>query len=168
MKLLRVVNISLVLLWAAVGFAQAQLDLPPGYWEKLKADKRVWIAQNMGLTPDEETRFWPVYEEYQRELAPLNRRLLDALQTYAKHYHEQSLTDALAEKLMLETLAIDAGQVRLHKFYAKRLLKILPGRKVARYLQLESRMQTVIRYELAQYVPLVGDVPSTGVTAPKK
>ena len=166
-RLLRVATISLAVLCTGAAFAQAQLDLPPGYWEKLRAEKEAWIKENMGLTPEEEKQFWPLYHEYQKDLGPLNHRLLDALQMYARHYRKESLTDALAEKLLAERLSIDAGQVRLQKAYAKRLSKILPGRKVARYLQLEYRMQIVIRYELAQAVPLVGDVPPTGAMPPR-
>ena len=165
---LQVIGISLVLLCTGAKFAQAQLDMPPGYWEGLRADKRAWIAKNMDLTPEENKQFWPLYDEYQKHLRPLNQRLLDALVTYGKHFRDQSLTDATAERLLMERLSVDAGQARLQKTYAKQMLKVLPGRKVARYLQLESRMQTVIRYELAQHVPLVGDVPPTGAMPPKK
>lgn len=167
-RLLQIVGVSLALLCTGANFAQAQLDMPPGYWEKVRADKRAWIAQNMELEPEEAKSFWPLYDEYQKDLGPLNQRLLDALVTYAKHYREQSLTDATAERLLMERVSIDAGQARLQRAYAKRLLKVLPGRKVARYLQLESRLQTVIRFELAQHVPLVGDVPPTGATPPAK
>jgi len=167
-RLLHVVIIALAILCTGAAFAQAQLDLPPGYWDKLRAEKRAWIKQNMALSPEEEKQFWPLYDKYQTDLRPLNQRLLDALQSYAKHYREESLTDPLAEKLLAERLSIDAGQVRLQKAYAKLFSKILPGRKVARYLQLEYRMQIVIRYELAQAVPLVGDVPPTGAMPPRK
>lgn len=167
-RLLQVVGIALALFCMGAELAQAQIDMPPGYWEKVRADKRAWIAQNMDLTPEEAKLFWPLYDEYQKDLAPLNQRLLDALVTYAKHYREQSLTDATAERLLMERVSIDASQARLQRSYAKRLSKDLPGRKVARYLQLESRLQTVIRYELAQHVPLVGDVPPTGAAPPAK
>jgi len=165
---LQFLGILLFVICTCAEIAQAQLGMPPSYWEGLRADKRAWIAKNMDLTPEEAKPFWPLYDEYQKDLRPLNQRLLDALVTYGKHVREQSLTDATAERLLMERLAIDAGQARLQKNYAKRLLKVLPGRRVARYLQLEARMQTVIRYELAQHVPLVGDVPSTGAAPPGK
>lgn len=168
-RLILLVSMSFtLLLCAGAALAQAQLDVPPGYWERLKADKKAWVAQNMGLTPEEEKRFWPVYEDFQNDLRPLNRRLLQLLETYARHYRQQSLTDAMAEKLTLEMLAVEEGQVQLRKTYAERLSKVVPGRKAARYIQLESRMQTVIRFELAQNLPLVGDVPSARATSPGK
>jgi hypothetical protein len=167
-RLLQVTTALLMLACAGIAQAQASLDLPPGYWEKVRADKKAWVAQNMNLTPDEEKRFWPVYDGYQKELRLLDRRLLEMLETYAKHYRAQSLTDDMAEKLTAETLAIEEGEVRLRKIYANKLSKILPGRKAARYLQLESRMRTVIRFELAKNFPLVGDTPEARATAPKK
>lgn len=168
MRLIHVMIVLLAMLCTNAGLAQEQLDLPPGYWEQVKADKRAWVARNMDLTPAEEKRFWPVYDSYQKDLRPLDRRLLEVLKTYAKHYLAQTLTDEMAEKLTTETLAIEEGEVRLRKSYAKRLSKILPGRKVARYIQLESRMRTVIRFELANNFPLVGDRPNARAASPGK
>jgi len=167
-RLLRVTTTLLILICAGTALAQAPLDLPPGYWERVRADKKAWVAQNMNLTPEEEKQFWPVYDSYQKELRPLDRRLLEVLQTYAKHYRAQSLTDEMAEKLTAETLAIEEGEVRLRKTYANRLSTVLSGRKVARYIQLESRMRTVIRFELAKTFPLVGDTPEAGTTTPRQ
>lgn len=166
--LLRVTTVFLLLICAGAAQAQASLDLPPGYWEKVKSEKKAWIALNMGLAPEEETRFWPIYAGYQKELEPLTRRLIEALQTYAKHYREQSLTDDMATKLMGELLAIEEGEVQLRKTYAGRLSTVLPGRKVARYIQLESRIRTVIRFELAQVFPLAGDTPGAHAVTPGK
>ena len=166
--LLRMTTVFLLLICAAVAQAQASLDLPPGYWEKVSSEKKAWIALNMGLAPEEETRFWPLYAGYQKALEPFSRRLIEALQTYARHYREQSLTDDMAMKLMGELLAIEESEVQLRKTYADRLSKVLPGRKAARYIQLESRIRTVIRFELAQVFPLAGDTPGEHAITPVK
>lgn len=167
-RLLRVTTAVLVLLCAGVAQAQAPLDVPPGYWENVKSNKKAWIALNMGLAPDEEKRFWPIYDGYQKDIEPLNQRLLKAIQIYAKHYRAQSLTDDMAEKLTAEVLAIEEAEVRLRKNYAGKLSKVLPGRKAARYIQLESRVRTVVRFELAQNIPLVGDTPKAQSNSPKR
>ena len=43
--------------------------------DKVKADKKLLVAQNMDLTDAESAKFWPLYEEYHRELDQLNQRL---------------------------------------------------------------------------------------------
>ena len=52
-------------------------------------------------------------------------------------------------------LDIDASEVSLAKSYAGRLEKVLPSKKVARYLQIERKIRAALRYELADGIPLV-------------
>ena len=53
---------------------------------------------------------------------------------------------------------MDEAELKLRRSYFNRLAKVLSARKAARYLQLESRVHTQVRYELAANLPLVGDV----------
>jgi len=43
----------------------------------------------------------------------------------------------------------------MRKTYAARLKGVLPGKKVARYLQIENKIRALIRYEMADAIPLV-------------
>jgi len=51
--------------------------------EKIKADKKLLVATNMELTESEAKAFWPVYEDYQKELQGLNQRIAKLLESYA-------------------------------------------------------------------------------------
>ncbi len=51
--------------------------------EKIKADKKLLVAANMELTESEAKNFWPIYEDYQKELQKINERLGNLLQSYA-------------------------------------------------------------------------------------
>jgi len=57
-----------------VGFAVAQ-DKPADNMEivkeKIRTDKKLFVATNMQLTESEANAFWPVYEAYQAELGKL-------------------------------------------------------------------------------------------------
>ena len=111
----------------------------------------------MDLTPPEAEAFWPFYEDYQKELHQINIRLTRFIQTYALHYRNNTLTDEAARKLTEEALAVDEGELKLRRAYVTKLAKVLPARKVARYIQLEGRIHTQVRYELATNLPLAGD-----------
>jgi hypothetical protein len=50
---------------------------------------------------------------------------------------------------------IDEAEVALARTYAAKLDAALPGKKVARYLQLERKIRANLRYELADKIPLV-------------
>ena len=121
---------------------------------KVKADKKLLVATNMELTESEAKGFWPIYDAYQKDLQKINRRLADLLDRYAADFHSKSLTDEKAKKLIDEALAIEQAEADLKKTYAGKLSKALPVVKAARYLQIENKIRSVVRYDLAQAVPL--------------
>jgi hypothetical protein len=43
--------------------------------DKIKADKKLLVATNMELTESEAKGFWPIYDEYQKDLQKINRRM---------------------------------------------------------------------------------------------
>lgn len=121
--------------------------------EKIQADKKLLVATNMDLTEKEAQAFWPIYESYQKDLGLLNGRMLVLVQDYAKNY--EAMTDDEAKKLVDEYLAIEQGRINLKQSYRPKLRQALPEKKVARYLQMENKVEAVIRYELAGRIPLV-------------
>ena len=46
----------------------------------VRADKKAFVASTLKLTPAEEKKFWPIYDEYQRNLDMTNRRRVVAIQ----------------------------------------------------------------------------------------
>ena len=123
--------------------------------DKLKADKKLVVATNMELTESEAKNFWPIYNEYQKDLQKINRRIVALLESYAADFRNKSLTDDKAKKLIDEATAIEQAEVNLKSSFAPKLSKALPSIKVARYLQIENKIRAVVKYDLAQGVPLV-------------
>ena len=123
--------------------------------EKIKADKKLVVAQNMGLTESEAKAFWPVYDQYQNDLTAINQRMVGLIQSYAADYRAQSMTDEKAKKLINEFVAIGKAEGGLNESYVPKLSQVLPPKKVARYLQIENKIRAAIKYELAGQIPLV-------------
>lgn len=123
--------------------------------DKIKADKKLLVATNMELTESEAKGFWPIYDEYQKDLQKINRRIVSLLESYAGDFRNKSLTDDKAKKLIDEAIAIEIAEANLKSTYAPKLGKVLPVKKVARYLQIENKIRAVVKYDLAQGVPLM-------------
>src|SRR5215475_12300497 len=123
--------------------------------DKIKADKKLQVATNMELTETEAKGFWPIYDEHQKDLQKINRRTVSVLESYAADFLYMSLTYDKAKKLIDEALAIEIAEADLKSTYAPKLGKVLPVKKVARYLQIENKIRAVVKYDLAQGVPLV-------------
>ena len=123
--------------------------------QKIKADKKLVVAANMQLTEDEAKGFWPVYEAYQKDLQGINKRLVGAIKNYADAYNKGQVSDEVAKKLISEAIAIEEAEVKLKRSYVPRLEKVVPGMKVARYIQIENKIRAIGKYELATNIPLV-------------
>jgi hypothetical protein len=151
-----VAGMCLVMVAFLCSFAVAQ-DKPSDNMqilnEKIKADKKLLVAQNMQLTEAEAGKFWPIYELYQDELFVLRMRSLKLIETYAENY--ESMTDELAKKLLDEYLAIEGLRQKVREAYLPKFRKALPEIKVARYYQIENKISALVNYELAMQIPLL-------------
>lgn len=123
--------------------------------QKIKADKKLVVAANMQLTEAEAKTFWPVYDAYQKDLAALNERTAKTIVAYADAYNKGTVADGTAKKLIGEAIAIEESEVRMKRSYLPKLEKAVGGMKSARYLQIESKIRAIIKYELAANIPLV-------------
>jgi len=123
--------------------------------DKIKGDKKLVVATNMELTESEAKNFWPIYDEYQKELQKINKRIVGLLESYADDFRTKKLTDDKAKKLIDEANAIEKAEVDLKSTFAPKLSKALPIIKVARYLQIENKIRAVVKYDLASGVPPV-------------
>src|SRR6266508_5758950 len=81
--------------------------------DKIKADKKLVVASNMELTESEAKGFWPIYDEYQKELQKINQRMAKVLDSYADDNRRKSLTDDKAKKLIDEAVSIDQAEASL-------------------------------------------------------
>jgi hypothetical protein len=122
---------------------------------KLKADKKLLVAQTVGLTDAEGKGFWPIYDACQAELEGINKRLKAGIDSYAKDYNAGTMTDPKAAALVTEVFAIDEALLASRKSCAAKLNGVIPATKIARYVQVENKIRAQINYELAASIPFV-------------
>jgi len=121
--------------------------------EKMKADKKLLVAENMQLTEKEDKAFWPVYDSYQKDLGKHNERLLKLIDEYAQNY--ETMTDQTAQNLTNKYLTLESERVKMLQSYVPKISKAVGSKKAARYLQLENKISAVVKFELAANIPLV-------------
>jgi hypothetical protein len=121
--------------------------------EKVRTDKKLFIATNMQLTESEAKTFWPIYEVYQSKLEALVDRKGKLIEKFAANF--ETLSDDTAKSLLDNDLSIDSDYQRLRQSYLPKFRGVLPDKKVARFYQLESKIHAVVEFELARIIPLV-------------
>jgi len=148
------VGLVVVMAWVLPATAQDEpADNMEIVLEKIRADKKLFIAENMELTEAEANGFWPVYEQYQDELFLLRARVEELIKDYAEAY--EKMTNDRARDLLDENMTIETLALKLRQAYLPKFREVLPEVKVVRYYQIEDKINAVLIYELARNIPLM-------------
>jgi hypothetical protein len=119
----------------------------------LRAQKVAVITEVMEFTEAEDTAFWPVYREYETELAKINDDRMALIKDYATGY--DTLTDATADGLAVRALGLEARRhALLERFYA-RFKAVVPAKTAARFLQVEHQILLLLDLQIAASLPIV-------------
>jgi len=120
--------------------------------KQVNTDKKALYANNLGLTEEESAKFWPIYDEYEAKVKPLQDRLLVNINEFVTKY--DTLTDAEAAAILREKMAIEKEREALKQKYTAKIAKALPDKKALRYAQLETRVQLMIGRDIYSMIPL--------------
>jgi hypothetical protein len=119
----------------------------------VRAQKVVILTQLMNFTDAEDKAFWPIYREYDLEMAKLGDERIALIAEYAANY--STLTDGVAEKLAGKALDLEARRQALKAKYFDRLKAALSPRTALRFLQIEQQLLLLIDLQISAALPIV-------------
>jgi Spy/CpxP family protein refolding chaperone len=119
----------------------------------LRAQKKQIVAANLSLTTEQATKFWPVYDQYIAEQTKIHDQKYAVIKEFATSWG--TISDAQAEDLTNRALAVDAQVTQLRIKYMPNFLKVLPGKQVATFFQIDRRLQMMVDLQLMSQLPLV-------------
>jgi DNA-binding protein H-NS len=122
----------------------------------IRANRKALIEVSLMLTEEQAGKFWPLYDRYQKEIAAVNDRIAALVEDYITHFKDLSNDKAL--QLTGDYLAAEADRLQVRRTYLAEFAKVLPGRTVARFYQIENKMDAVLRYDLASTIPVVDGI----------
>lgn len=114
-------------------------------------DKKGYVAKLLQLTDAEAKKFWPAFDDYQRSLAASDRRRARAYEDLVAT--DKSISDAFAKKLAEEMLLADEAELKARRTMHTKVMRALPDKKAAQYLQLEARLRAAKLYDMAGAMP---------------
>ena len=127
------------------------------YVELLRSDLRsqriAIITELMQFTDAEDAAFWPVYREYETELAKVNDDRLALIKEYAANY--EKLTDEVADRLARGALDVEGRRNGLKARYYDRVKSALSPKAAARFLQVENQILLILDLQIAASLPIV-------------
>jgi len=133
------------------------------YVELLRSDVQKSKAQVMGtvmgLDADDAAKFWPVYKEFQSELAGIGDKVGALIKTYASHYEDMKpeVADGLATKL----LDLERQRNELKKKYYQRFKTATDPITAMRFLQVENQLERLIDLQIASELPVIQNTGGT-------
>jgi Spy/CpxP family protein refolding chaperone len=111
------------------------------------------MAKGLTLTAEQASKFWPLFESYQKEQDVIVNDQITATKAYAEHIQNLSDADALAYvKALLDR---DQKMLNLRVKWLEKFQKVVPSKIAARAIQLDRRLSNVAQIQLSQQIPLV-------------
>lgn len=139
---------------SADGTANALMDEQLALLRKdIRSIKKQLIAANLNLTDAEAAKFWPVYDQYSADYGKINETRAAIIKEYSDGYG--SLTDEQADNLIRRWLDTDISASQLRQKYVPIMRRVLTGKKVATFFQLDRRINMMIDLQITSQLPLV-------------
>jgi len=118
-------------------------------------ERKAVMKRGLNLSGEESTEFWPLYDEYTAEKKRINDKMVKLITDYAANY--ENLSDELATSLVKDSMKVQSDLLKNRKKYMKKFKKILDPKTLARYYQIENKLDAVANLTLARGIPLVMD-----------
>jgi hypothetical protein len=119
----------------------------------IQAQRKQIIAANMPLTPDEATKFWPLYDQYRQEASKNGDERWALIKDYATNY--STMTDAQAQEYIKREAANEQNVIALRMKYVPIFEKVISPKKTALFCQIDHRVDLMIQLQLASQIPMV-------------
>ena len=152
-KIVVTTGILMVLAFGSAVSAQTVEDQIALSRSEVRADRQLIVTASLGLTDEESKVFWPLYRDYRAEMDKPLDRAWSLLTTYADTW--EAMSDADAGKALDEWLAIEVQQAEIRQRWAKKMGKELKPVTVARFFQIDNKLDSILRLEAAAEIPLV-------------
>jgi Spy/CpxP family protein refolding chaperone len=137
---------------AAAAAAQSVKETLEVSRQAIESQRRVLVAGALPLTDAEADAFWPLYDAYEKERRPLDERANELVADFLAA--AAGLTDAQAKAMVEEALKIEEERVRVRRTWLGRMGKAIPARKLVRFYQIDNKLDSVVRADVARQVPL--------------
>jgi hypothetical protein len=119
----------------------------------IRKEKSSVVDQAMGLDSAQKAKFYPIYEQYEKELARIWDKRLANIKKYAENY--PNVSDAVADELVTSAQASQAERSALWKKYYGQMKSTFGSKVAARFLQVEGALSNLIDLQLTSEIPLM-------------
>ncbi len=143
-------------LYAKTQTSDPELDYIKKAYSK---DKKTLIDQYMNLDAQEYGKYWPVYTAYESSREKLAVERYHLINEYVSK--ADKLTPELADKLARAVLTNNINLEKLNLDTYDKMKKAIGAIRAAKFLQVETYLQTSWRSLVQDIIPSIGDLDKT-------
>lgn len=125
----------------------------------IQSERKTVVSQALDLSTTESAAFWPVYDRYMQDMKAAGDLRVKVITDYAANYDQ--LTDATARQLINDYLKYQEKVLKIRKSYLGKFRKTMSEVKLARFYQIENKLDAITSFVLADQIPLVPEAPSS-------
>jgi hypothetical protein len=119
----------------------------------IATDRKLIVSQALALSGAQSNAFWPIYDRYMAELKQAGDLRVKVITDYAANY--DSMSDEVAKQLVADGLKYQEKVVDIRRKYVSKFRKAIPDTKLARFYQVENKLDAITDFALARQIPLV-------------
>lgn len=158
-------KLSIIFIMAIASFSthaqssfKEDVEVLQSVYGKSKADL---VKQYMNLSDTQAAAFTKIYDNYEVSRKELGQTKFQLINDYAANY--ATLTDAKADELAKATLKNHIAYEKLYEKTYNQSKKAIGAINAAKFIQLEVYLQTIIRSEILEAIPFIGELDKTKV-----
>ncbi len=106
--------------------------------EKIEAAKVSFFNQKLGLSSEEAKIFWPIYNDYQKELETLRKAHMQKMISFRKVTEIDDMSDAQIQALILNDFDFRQKDLNIEKKYYNKFKSTLPLKIVGKFYRAQE------------------------------
>ncbi len=119
----------------------------------VKAQRKDIITQLMEFSDSDAAKFWPLFEQYDGELAKIGEGRVQLIVDYARNY--ENLTNDQADALMSKAFELEAQRAQLKKKYFDKMKAAVSATQATKFFLIENQMQHIVDLQISAELPVV-------------
>jgi len=129
------------------------IQILQGAWGK---EKRELVRIGMGLSAADSVKFWPEYDKYEERRKKIGAERIKIIDDYVNGY--EKMTNDKADALVNRIFRNDRANSDLMQQYYVVMKKALNPIEAAKFLHVESFLQSYIKTQVQGNLPFLGDL----------
>ena len=122
---------------------------------ELEAKKKIQISKSLELTSEQSGPFWDVYADYERGLGKITKDSFNLIRKFSEQYKNNSITEQSAANMLAAFFRFEGQKLQLKQQYLDSYKNVLPAKKVFRFYQIDNKIDSLIRCDIAKRLPLI-------------